>query len=353
MKTLTKIIIVLLIVIAIPFIVALFVSREFNSEGEIVIHKPKQEVFDYVKYIKNQDNFGVWQLSDPDMKKTEEGEDGTVGFKYSWESEKLGKGKQVITAIVDGESMESDLFFLDFSDDANASYITVEEKSANETLVKWGITGKTPYPWNLMNLFHSMDKDFDQGLENLKEILETAESDDKAKLRSYYRQTFDDLAKSVDGLSSAQLHFKPAPDKWSVIECVEHIVVSEPMLFEWLKMALMQPADPEKKSEVTVKDEEVTKMVEDRSHKATAPAEMTPEGKYQDIQTALDNLKASRQIILDELEKYSMDDLRNRVLDFPAGKADAYQFAMFIAGHTARHRLQIEEIKSDSGFPKD
>lgn len=172
MKTLKKIIIVLLIIIAMPLIVALFAPKDFQSEGEVVINKPKSEVFDYIKYVKNQDNFGVWQLSDPNIKTTSEGEDGTVGFKYSWDSEKMGKGAQVITNIIENERMESDMFFYDFDETANKSYISVEEKSSNETLVKWGIAGKSPYPWNLMNLFMNMDKDFDKGLENLKEILE-------------------------------------------------------------------------------------------------------------------------------------------------------------------------------------
>src|SRR5690606_14700649 len=117
MKILKKIVIALLIIIAIPLIIALFVPKDFHNEGEIVVNKPKQVVFDYIKNVKNQDNFGVWQLSDPDMETTSEGTDGTVGFKYSWDSKKLGKGAQVITNIVEGERMESEMFFLDFNDD--------------------------------------------------------------------------------------------------------------------------------------------------------------------------------------------------------------------------------------------
>src|SRR5690606_9045364 len=175
MKILKKIVIALLIIIAIPLIVAAFLRKKFHSEGSVIINKPKQEVFNYIKYVKNQDNFGVWQLSDPDMQKTSEGTDGTVGFKYSWQSEKLGKGAQVITNIIEGERMESNMFFVDFNDDANKSYISVEEKSKDETLVKWGIEGETPYPWNFMSLFYSMNDDFDKGLANLKEILESQE----------------------------------------------------------------------------------------------------------------------------------------------------------------------------------
>ncbi len=175
MKTLKKIVIVLLILIAIPLIVALFVPNESNSEGQIVINKPKQEVFDYIKYVKNQNNFGKWQLSDPDMTTTEEGTDGTVGFKYNWDSEKLGKGAQVITNIIEGERMESDMFFYDFDETPSKVHFTVEEQTPDQTLVKWGISWDTPYPWNIMSLFFNMDKDFNEGLEKLKEIVEAQE----------------------------------------------------------------------------------------------------------------------------------------------------------------------------------
>ncbi|MGB3453902.1 MAG: SRPBCC family protein [Moheibacter sp.] len=172
MKIFKKILIILLIIIAIPLIVALFVPRESSSEGQIIINKPKQEVFDYIRFVKNQDHFGVWQLSDPGMKTTSEGEDGTVGFKYSWDSEKLGKGAQQITKIEEGKSMESDMFFYDFDDTPSKAYFRLEEQSPDRTLVKWGVSWTTPYPWNLMSLFYNMDKDFNKGLENLKEILE-------------------------------------------------------------------------------------------------------------------------------------------------------------------------------------
>lgn len=171
MKILQKISIALLVIIAIPLIVALFVPKNFKSEREIVINKPKQEVFDYIQYIQNQKNFGVWYRLDTAMKMEYEGTDGTVGFIYKWDGPKMGKGKQVLTNVVEGERIEFDLFFME-SSDAAKGYLSVAEKSPNETLVKWGISGRTPYPLNLMSLFFDMGKDFDQGLKNLKEILE-------------------------------------------------------------------------------------------------------------------------------------------------------------------------------------
>ena len=95
MKILKKIVIALAIIIAIPLIIALFIKKDYAVEQEVTINKSKQQVFDYVKFIKNQDNYSVWATMDPNMKKEHKGTDGTVGFIASWDSEKkeVGKGE--------------------------------------------------------------------------------------------------------------------------------------------------------------------------------------------------------------------------------------------------------------------
>lgn len=170
MKILKWIGILLLGIIVLALIVAAFVPKEFTYERSIMINKPRAVVFDYVKYIKNQDNYGKWQLMDPGMKKAYEGTDGTVGFKYSWDSKELDKGSQTITKIVEGERIETSLDF-GFGDPAHSYMITTDE-GAGQTEVTWGISGKSPYPFNLMSLFYDMGKDFDTGLNNLKKVLE-------------------------------------------------------------------------------------------------------------------------------------------------------------------------------------
>ncbi len=162
--------IIILAIIAIGLIVAAFLPKGFTYERSIVINKPRAVVFDYIKYIKNQDNYGKWQLMDPGMKKSYEGTDGNVGFRYSWDSKELGKGSQLITKIVEGERLEASLDF-GFGDPAD-SYMTTTEAPGGQTRVTWGIVGKSPYPFNLMSLFYDMGKDFDTGLNNLKKVLE-------------------------------------------------------------------------------------------------------------------------------------------------------------------------------------
>lgn len=178
MKILKKILIGLAILIAIPFIVALFVKKEYAVEKETIIAKPKNEVFNYIKFIKNQDNYSIWNQTDPNMKKSEKGTDGTVGFEYFWDSkhERVGKGSQTITKIDEGTRLEMHLKFEIPFEAEDAAYMTTEEVDSTSTKVKWGFTGKFPYPMNIMQLFIDMDKevgkDLGTGLANLKTVLE-------------------------------------------------------------------------------------------------------------------------------------------------------------------------------------
>jgi len=96
------------------FIVALFTDKEYNVERQISINRPKQGVFDYIKMLKNQDNFSKWSQMDPNMKKDYSGTDGTVGFTASWASENndVGKGSQTIAKITEGAGIDTDLHFL-------------------------------------------------------------------------------------------------------------------------------------------------------------------------------------------------------------------------------------------------
>jgi hypothetical protein len=178
MKILKKILIVVVIIIAIPLIIALFTKKEYAVEREVVINKPKQDVFNYVKLLKNQDSYSKWAMMDPNMKKEYKGTDGTVGFVSSWDSEQkdVGKGEQEIKNIVDGERLDFELRFKKPFEATDNAYMITENAGENQTKVKWGFNGKMPYPMNFMLLCMNMDnmlgKDLETGLTNLKNVLE-------------------------------------------------------------------------------------------------------------------------------------------------------------------------------------
>ena len=178
MKLLKRILIVLLVIIAIPLIVALFLEKDYAVEREVVINKPKEEVFAYIKYIKNQENYSVWATMDPNMKKSYTGTDGTPGFVAAWESDndEVGKGEQEIKTIKEGERVDMLLRFKEPMETQDNAYMATEALSANQTKVKWGFTGRMPYPMNFMLLCMDMEGmiggDLEKGLAKLKTTLE-------------------------------------------------------------------------------------------------------------------------------------------------------------------------------------
>lgn len=171
MKFLKYLLITLLGLVAIILIVAAIAPKDFHAGSDIVINKPSQEVYDYVKLLKNQGNYDNWSRQDPNIERHYEGTDGTAGFTYTWKSKKVGDGKQVITKLEEGKRVDMDLYF-NGSDDANRSFMELSPVDSSHTKVIWQIDGKMPYPFNVMGLFFDMNKDFDAGLSNLKSILE-------------------------------------------------------------------------------------------------------------------------------------------------------------------------------------
>lgn len=167
------------------------------------------------------------------------------------------------------------------------------------------------------------------------------------------QQTEDAVNKSIAGLSEAQLNFKPAPDKWSVADCVKHIAVTEQGLWQMTNGAIQATANPEKRADIKATDDQVVQMIESREHKVKTAPQMEPQNTpYKSMQEALESFKTNRGKLI-EYVKTTNDDLRNHVASLPMGTYDSYQMILFIAAHSNRHTQQMEEVKADPNFPKN
>ena len=174
MKIVKKILLVIVSIIALVLIIALFVKKEYAVEREITINKPQQEVFNYIKYLKNQDNYSKWVMMDPAMKKDFRGTDGTEGFVYAWDSKEAGKGEQEIKKITEGKQLDIEVRFEKPIEGLANVHMITEEVSSTQTKIKWGMDGKNKYPMNFMNLFmgNMLGKDLTKSLTTLKAVLE-------------------------------------------------------------------------------------------------------------------------------------------------------------------------------------
>ncbi|NOT93240.1 SRPBCC family protein [Ferruginibacter sp.] len=163
-------------IIALFLLLALVTKKDFRLEKQIIIDKPKAEVFNYLKLIKNQEKYSVWVMKDPNVKIVYTGTDGTVGFISSWTSDdkNVGIGAQEIIKLTEGESMDVEVRFKKPFEATNYAHTDVTALSATQTKVSNIFTGKQKFPLNVMNLFMDklIGKDMLQNLVNMKTNLE-------------------------------------------------------------------------------------------------------------------------------------------------------------------------------------
>jgi len=153
---------------------------------------------------------------------------------------------------------------------------------------------------------------------------------------------------SIAGLTEAQWKFKPAPNRWSIAECAEHIAISEDSLFEFMKKILQGPAQPANRAGLEEKDQEVLEFSVDRTKKEQAPAFLQPTGRWASREELIAHFKKSRDHTIAYVRD-TQDDLRGH---FISSGTDAYQWLLVIAGHTERHVAQINEVKAGPNYPK-
>ncbi|MGQ2982228.1 SRPBCC family protein [Flavobacterium sp.] len=176
MKILKGILFTLLGIVVLLLVIALFVKKDYAIEREIVINKPRADVFDYIKHIRNQDTYSIWNMMDPKKKQIFTGTDGTVGFIYAWDGNSdVGAGEQEITKIDGGNRIEMELRFKRPMEGVAFAYMATGDAGSGATKVKWGMTGTSNYPMNIMNLMMGsmMGDGLEKGLANLKKNLES------------------------------------------------------------------------------------------------------------------------------------------------------------------------------------
>jgi len=178
MGIVTGILTVILVLVALFFIIALFTKKDYAVERSILINRSQQEVFEYIRYLKNQDQYSVWNKIDPGMKKTYTGKDGNPGFMYAWDSnnKKAGKGEQEIVSVQPYEQLMMRIHFIKPFEGLADAYMRSTVAGQAQTKVSWGLASKMKYPMNIMLAFINMDKllgkDLAESLQQLKTILE-------------------------------------------------------------------------------------------------------------------------------------------------------------------------------------
>lgn len=172
-----KLLLSLVVLIGLVLIVAYFLPRDFRLSKTIIINAPRETVYDYMRFLKNQEKYSVWVMADPNVKMTYTGTDGTVGAISAWVSEdsNVGVGEQEIKTLIPNEKITVEIRFKKPMEGINYADATFETVGENQTKVTDSFYGSNPYPLNIMCQFMDMliGGDMQKNMENLKKNLET------------------------------------------------------------------------------------------------------------------------------------------------------------------------------------
>jgi hypothetical protein len=179
---------------------------------------------------------------------------------------------------------------------------------------------------------------------------------EKEQARLYIQQARDGAIGATRGLSEAQWSFKPAPDRWSIAEILEHVVfVQERVLGPiWEQLAAAPPAPGGYDREQV--DSIAMHRFPTRLTRFPAPEFALPNGRWTHSE-ALERLAANSAGLIERLE--SWPDLRAHALEAAPLKAvsqgkyqwmDGYQWLVTAAAHTERHTKQMLEVKASPDF---
>jgi hypothetical protein len=178
-------------------------------------------------------------------------------------------------------------------------------------------------------------------------------TEERSKVLHWLEESRQEFATSIDGVSEEQWKWKPAPERWSVGETAEHIVLAEALLFENVKNAMASAANPAWEEQTKGKTEFIVQVMAPRLGKAQAPEPIVPRNGL-----TLAQVKERFAQQRAEIEKFASDTnlaLKEHTVvhPFPVfGTLNAYQWLIYIPLHTERHDKQIAEVKATAGYPK-
>ena len=178
-------------------------------------------------------------------------------------------------------------------------------------------------------------------------------TEERTKVLNYLAESRKEYLAAIDGVSAEQWKWKPAPNRWSVGETAEHIVLAEALLFDFVRKALASPPNANWEEQTKGKTEFIEKVMAPRLGKAQAPEPIVPTGGLSEVQVK-ERFEKQRA----EIEKFAAETqaaVKEHTADHPFpvfGTLNAYQWLIYIPLHTERHDKQIAEVKATAGYPQ-
>jgi DinB family protein len=170
---------------------------------------------------------------------------------------------------------------------------------------------------------------------------------DKATLLEALRRGEEAFLCSLAGVSEAACRLRLAENRWSVLECAEHVAVAEEVMLG-LVTGERKPRNPEEPR----LDDRILRSGSDRSRRFDASDQSLPRGRFSTLAEAVAHFRAVRGRTVRLVEE-TREDLRATEVMHPhraVGVISTYECLLLMGSHAQRHALQIEEVKSSPAY---
>ena len=147
-------------------------------ERSVSINAPAEKIYVLLSHLSTFREISVWSKQDSTAVYTITGTDGTTGASLGWKGhpEISGEGAITIKTLDRPRFIAHDWKFDSPKKGTANSVFTLQQTDPSLTKVTWTFYLDTPRPWNIFNLFSSLDKqmgaDFEAGLATLKKLAE-------------------------------------------------------------------------------------------------------------------------------------------------------------------------------------
>ena len=153
----------MIVILLIAFIIigsGVYLKKEYQIVREITIDQPKQKIFNYIKFLKNQNAYSYYNRKDPETIKSYTGTDGEVGFTYAWKSKinSIGSGTQTISKIIEGQEICCAIQFTKPLPLKSVAVISLSEINEVQTKVIWTFSSVYNFPLNIVIYFVNLEK---------------------------------------------------------------------------------------------------------------------------------------------------------------------------------------------------
>jgi hypothetical protein len=176
-------------------------------------------------------------------------------------------------------------------------------------------------------------------------------AEERTQVLNWLDESRKEFLAAIDGLTDEQWKWKPAPDRWSVGEVAEHVVLAEAGQFANVKKAIASAPDPAWEAKTKSKTDTLVRVLAPRLGKAQAAEAIVPKGGMTQAQVK-DRFETQRAEIVRFATETDVPLKQSTVDNAFFGPLNGYQWLIYAPLHTMRHDKQIAEVKATAGYPR-